>query len=91
VPILISDSQTDWFKAEEYNFDRFRANMGNHIIRHSFEECAPGSPKRDSEDCHSVKEADPRLVGKEWASLKIVNLTALGVETIADLLEVQVC
>lgn len=88
---MISGSQADWFNAEDFTLDRFKNIMGKKLIRHPFKECAPGSPVKDSELCHSVKEVDPRLTGKEWASLKLVNLTAFGVETIGDLLDVQAC
>lgn len=88
--MLVSGSQTDWFAAEDYTYEQFKAMMWNHHVRNRLAECAPGSPVRDTDVCHSVKEADPRLIGKAWASLKHVNLTALNVETFGELLEVQV-
>lgn len=53
--------------------------------------CGEGQADRQTSGCHSIKERDPSLVGKEWASLAPVNLEALGVSTYDGLFEKQVC
>ena len=45
---------------------------------------------RETTKCHTIKEKDPSLVGKEWAALSPVNLTSLGAATYNQLFNRQV-
>ena len=91
VPTLITHSQDDWFRPEQYTYERLLSLIGERPVRYPEKECAPGSDKRDSSGCHSIKEANLALIGKEWAALEPSNLTAVGVETYSDFMKVQVC
>lgn len=53
-------------------------------IRYGASDC-----KWYQDDCHSVRQANPRLLGKEWAALENVNIDELGINTVADFLDVQ--
>ena len=41
-------------------------------------------------ECHSIKELDPKLIGKRWAALRATNVSALGIHTYADFMQAQV-
>lgn len=90
MPTVISRSQEDWYEPSHFTYDRLYELIGRKNVRKDRDYCARGAVDVDTMHCHSIKEADPRLVGKEWASLRASNLTALGVETYADFMKVQV-
>ena len=90
VPTVVSRSQEDWYEPSHFTYDRLYELIGRKNVRKDRDYCAHGAVDVDTMHCHSIKEADPRLVGKEWASLRASNLTALGVETYADFMKVQV-
>jgi hypothetical protein len=91
VPVLITHSQEDWHKAEEFSYASVEKLIGHLPVRKNETGCAKGSPMRDTSSCHTVKELDTRLLGRAWAALTQTNLTELGVETYSDLMRVQVC
>ena len=91
MPTVVTDSQRDWFNPGMFTYARIKSLIGSRSVydeRH--EGCGPGSQDRDTMKCHSIKEFDPRLVGRDWASLRATNLTAIGVETYADFMLAQV-
>jgi hypothetical protein len=83
-------SQTDWYNPEDYTFERLRSIIGHKVVRDGDGEECSEEEKREGVSCHSIKEVDPRLMGKEWASMRASNLTAIGVETYDDFMQVQV-
>jgi hypothetical protein len=90
VPTVIVSSQTDWYNPEDFTFERLRSIIGHKVVRDGDGEECSEEQKREGVWCHSIKEVDPRLMGKEWASLRTSNLTAIGVETYNDFMQVQV-
>lgn len=52
--------------------------------------CRPGSSDRETESCHTIKEKDKDLVGRQWAALTNVNLTSLGASNYNQLFDKQV-
>lgn len=90
-PVLIRDSQNDWLNEQDWRMEAMMRDLkGILLFDESEEECRDGQPDRQSKDCHSIKERDPSLVGKEWASLTAVNLDLLGVSTYDELFPKQV-
>jgi hypothetical protein len=89
-PVLVTHSQGEWYNKKDFTYERLLEILGPRPVRHDDKDCRPGGKARDTDDCHSIREADPRLVGKEWAALKASNLTEHGVETFGDFLKVQV-
>ena len=89
MPTVVTDSQNDWFDPSMFTYDSIKSLIGGRSVYERREDCAPGSKHRDSMRCHAIKESDPRLVGRDWASLRASNLTALGVETYGDFMVAQ--
>ena len=52
--------------------------------------CRMQEEKESGVECHSIKELDPKLIGRRWAALRPSNVTALGVQTYADFMQAQV-
>lgn len=88
---MISNSQNDWFSPDKFTLDELRRLIGPKQVRVKIGACAPGKLVYDTNACHSIKESDPDLVGRMWASLKATNLTEIGVNTYDEFLTQQVC
>ena len=89
-PVKIRGSQQEWFTGEEWTREALQRTIGEQSVYRSSKKCKPGSKKRETPTCHTIKEKDAALVGKEWAALTPVNLTALGVATYSQLFDRQV-
>jgi hypothetical protein len=90
VPVVITNSQADWFDAQRYTFDAIKNLIGHKLLRRNTAECAPGGAKRDTADCHPIKETNWLLQGKQWAALEVTSLEVMNIETWADFLDAQV-
>lgn len=89
-PVVISNSQNDWFSPEKFTLEELRRQIGSKPVRKQHKGCLPGKKAYDTNTCHSIKESDPDLVGRRWASLKPTNLTEIGVDTYNEFLTKQV-
>ena len=91
-PVLIRGSQSDWLDEKEWSLEAMRSDLRNvSLYDEDAANCQEGQADRQSRECHHIKERDPSLVGKEWASLAPVDLVALGASTYDELFEKQVC
>lgn len=91
-PMLIRGSQSDWLDEQEWSFEAMSHSLKNVSLYDEDEEnCREGQADRQTKECHSIKEHDPSLVGKAWASLAAVDLVGLGVSTYDALFDKQVC
>lgn len=89
-PVVVSNSQNDWFSPESFTLEQLRKLIGSKSVRRKSSHCQPGKKAYDTNTCHSIKESDPELVGRRWASLKPTNLTEIGVNTYDEFLTKQV-
>jgi len=89
-PVVVSNSQTDWFSPEKFSLEELRRLIGSTPVRVQSKPCEAGTKAHDTNTCHSIKESDPELVGHRWASLKPTNLTEIGVDTYDEFLTKQV-
>lgn len=89
-PVVVSNSQNDWFSPEKFTIDELRRLIGSKPLRAQNAGCVLGRKAYDTNACHSIKESDPNLVGRMWASLKATNLTEIGVDTYDEFLTKQV-
>ena len=83
-PVVITDTQPKVWRPSRFSRHAIRHMCGMRPIRYGAVDC-----KWYEADCHSVRQANPRLVGKEWAALENVNIDELGINTVADFLDVQ--
>lgn len=91
-PVVVTDSQTEWFDPADFTFQKLQTLIGERDLfagRRSDQPCSEEDRARGTR-CHSIKELDPRLVGKEWAALRATNVTALGVTTYGEFMRTQV-
>lgn len=90
-PVKIKNSQTDWWKAEDWTIDAVRQQIGDHSVFRSIRACKEGQKDRQSKRCHRVKEKDPEMLGKTWAAMTEVDLKKEKISNYNDLFDKQVC
>jgi hypothetical protein len=90
-PVQMRQSQGDWYRPKDWSLDAIRRDIGKKSpYFEGISKCKLGSEHRDEKGCHSIKESDPELVGKKWASLVSTNLTYLGITTYNEFFDKQV-
>ena len=90
-PLKIKDSQTDWWKAEEWTLEAMREDVGSISPYRNLKKCQEGKKERETKNCHRAKEKDPEKLGRVWAAMTEVDLEVLGVTTYNELFDKQVC
>ena len=91
VPTVIHSSQEDWHRPDAFSADKLQELLGNYSVFQPQPDCAEGSAQRDTTACHHILEPTATRALHEAPRWQGVNATALGIETYADLLRIQVC
>lgn len=89
-PVKIKNSQTDWWKVEDWTLETMRAHVGHISPFLPFPECDKGHPHRQKDVCHRIQEKKGKLIGKQWAGMKNVDLDDLNITTWDQLIDQQV-
>ena len=86
----IKNSQTDWWRAEDWTLDALREQVGEISPYRAIKKCREGMKNRHTKNCHRAKEKDPEMLGRVWAAMADVDLEEMGVTTYNQLFDKQV-
>lgn len=87
---MITNSMDNDFDPKQWTLEGLNEMCGSRSLYRTHPKCQTGSDRGTNGNCHSVRQVNMDLVGRQWAGMQIVDLQDLGISTVGDYLKAQV-